>query len=94
MKSRQRAFRAKISGRVQGVGFRYHARRKAESLAIMGWVRNEDDGSVTVCAEGDSDNLDLFASWLREGPQGAWISEFEIEEIPYTGAYTEFDIEF
>ncbi len=88
------AFKALISGRVQGVGFRFQARRKAGSLSLRGWVRNERDGSVTVLAEGYKENLNEFSSWLRKGPPGSWVREFEMEELPYTGSFIDFEIEY
>jgi len=50
-----------ITGQVQGVGFRYRARYAAQTLELTGWVRNEDDGSVTLEVQGDPDKfLKLF----------------------------------
>lgn len=63
------AFYAKVSGRVQGVGFRYSAIREARRLRLNGWVRNAPSGDVEVWAEGPRENLDLFLAWLRRGPQ-------------------------
>jgi acylphosphatase len=57
-----------ISGRVQGVGFRYFARRIATRLGIAGWVRNLPEGSVEAVAEGSPDALARFADELRSGP--------------------------
>ena len=57
-----------ISGRVQGVGFRYSAMRMAQSCGIMGFVRNEPDGSVYIEVEGDDPAMGLFFKWCEKGP--------------------------
>ena len=51
-------------GRVQGVGFRYHATYKARELELTGWVRNEDDGSVAMEVQGDPDRINLLLLYL------------------------------
>jgi acylphosphatase len=66
-----------ISGRVQGVGFRYFAERSARQARVTGWVRNLADGSVEVHAEGTLAQIELFASNLRRGPSRADIRGFE-----------------
>jgi acylphosphatase len=58
-----------VSGRVQGVGFRYHAQQKAEELGLTGWARNLDDGRVEVYAVGAPDRLSDFAAALHLGPR-------------------------
>ena len=67
-----------VSGRVQGVGFRYHARAAARSLRLSGWVRNLSDGRVESVAEGASRDLDAFESWLRNGPEFARVDRVEV----------------
>ncbi|MGM0941624.1 MAG: acylphosphatase [Bacillota bacterium] len=51
-----------ISGRVQGVGFRYTAKQKADELGVTGWIRNNEDGTVELDAEGNMDQVDQFSS--------------------------------
>lgn len=63
-----------VSGRVQGVGFRYSAQRKALALGISGWVRNCADGDVEGIAQGDDDQLNEFEKWLAVGPKYAAVS--------------------
>jgi DNA ligase D-like protein (predicted 3'-phosphoesterase) len=70
-----RAIRAAIAGTVQGVGFREATRRRAHELGVMGWVRNADDGTVAVHAEGPPDALDAFEAFLSAGPPGAAITD-------------------
>ena len=60
-----------ISGRVQGVGFRWFARVAGRRLDLKGWVKNLSDGSVEVAAEGPQERLDMFRRQLSQGPDGA-----------------------
>ena len=62
-----------IRGLVQGVGFRWFAKETADSLGLSGWVRNREDGSVELEAEGDSGSLDDFARRLRTGNPAARV---------------------
>ena len=88
------AFRARVTGRVQGVGFRWSAVREARRLGLRGWVRNADDGSVEVEAEGASPQLEDFLAWLRRGPAGAFVSDVEVHPVAPDGARGDFDLEF
>jgi acylphosphatase len=78
-----------ISGRVQGVGFRYTAREAANSLQITGFVRNMADGSVSIAAEGTNENMAAFLAWCQEGPPRSRIDHVAVMEGPLVG-YTEF----
>ena len=66
-----------IEGRVQGVGYRYSAKMKAESLGIRGSVLNLRDGSVFVIAQGEKEAMDNFVNWCYKGPQGALVKNIE-----------------
>lgn len=59
---------AVVSGRVQGVGFRFFARRAAGETGVKGWVRNLPDGSVETLAEGEAEAVTRYLERLREGP--------------------------
>jgi acylphosphatase len=61
-------YNIRVQGYVQGVGFRYSARRTAELYNITGFARNEPDGSVYIEAEGEEFNLDLYLMWCKKGP--------------------------
>jgi acylphosphatase len=84
---------AKITGRVQGVGFRWSAREAAIRLSLRGWVRNAVDGSVEVHFEGTPSAVERFSEWLRRGPPGARVDSALIRSVPPTGAYRSFTIE-
>ena len=66
-----------IVGRVQGVGYRYSAKMKAESLGIRGSVQNLRDGSVFVTAQGEKEAIDNFVKWCYKGPPGAIVKNIE-----------------
>ncbi len=74
-----------IHGRVQGVGFRYFVRQKADLLNIAGFVRNQHDGSVYIEAEGDSGQLEIFISVCKQGPYHAVVQETNIQYCPLQG---------
>ena len=79
-----------ISGRVQGVGFRWFTREAADREGVHGWVRNLPDGRVEANAEGDADALERFERALRHGPRGARVDEVEVDAIAPTGRDTGF----
>lgn len=70
----------KITGRVQGVGFRRAARDRARYLGIKGFVKNEIDGSVYIEAEGNDLALSQFVIWCRKGPDYSDVEELQCVE--------------
>ncbi|MBM3319487.1 MAG: acylphosphatase [Candidatus Eisenbacteria bacterium] len=82
MNEREVRKRVIVSGRVQGVGFRYHARRAAENHDVSGFVRNLDDGSVEVEAQGLPAEVDAFLAEVRRGPHGSRVIDFRAEPAP------------
>ncbi len=82
-----------VSGRVQGVGYRFFARDAAAREGIRGWVRNHHDGTVEVYAEGDADAVLRFERALRQGPRGARVDDVLVEPSPPSGAWDRFFIE-
>ena len=66
-----------IEGRVQGVGYRYSAKMKAESLGIRGSVLNLRDGSVFMTAQGEKEAMENFVRWCYKGPPGAIVRNIE-----------------
>ena len=67
-----------ISGRVQGVGFRYSTLSQANALGLNGWVRNLWDGRVEVLAWGAPDTMATFEAWCRQGPLHATVTTVNI----------------
>ena len=71
-----------VSGRVQGVGFRYFAQDMARREGLSGLVRNLSDGRVEAVAEGDRESLERFEAALRRGPSHARVESVEIDSVP------------
>ena len=70
----------KISGRVQGVGFRFSAYEKFVDLGLRGRAENIKDGGVLVDAEGPEDKLEMLVEWCKRGPTGARVENVEVVE--------------
>jgi acylphosphatase len=68
----------RITGRVQGVGFRYYTVMKAKEYGISGFVMNAGDGAVFIEAEGDEEDLDSFILWCEKGPVSARVDNVDI----------------
>ena len=82
-----------VRGRVQGVGFRWFVEREAHILGVVGWVRNNADGSVEVLAMGSRDQLSGLRSRLREGPRAARVDDVEESEGRPIAGLSSFRIE-
>jgi len=78
-----------VSGRVQGVGFRWFVEREASVIGVAGWVRNNYDGSVEVLATGTREQLNQLRRKLQEGPRAARVDDVdESEARPVEGLKT------
>jgi len=82
----------KISGRVQGVCYRYCCCEQAKHCGVKGFVRNNDDGSVEVVAEGEEEAVRKFIAWCRRGPTLAMVVACEEKHEPPTGEFDSFTI--
>jgi acylphosphatase len=78
-----------ITGRVQGVGFRFYMQRKARELGLAGWVRNRRDGAVESVIQGEPGAVEAMVAWARRGPPSATVAEVRISEG--SGDYTGFE---
>jgi acylphosphatase len=75
-----------MSGRVQGVGFRYAAADEARERGLAGWVRNLDSGDVEAVFEGPAQAVEDMLRWCREGPPGSFVREVRVDwQEPYEG---------
>jgi acylphosphatase len=83
-----------LSGRVQGVGFRYFAEARAARYNIKGYVRNTYDNKVEVVCQGEPDNLDKFIVEVKNGPSFSHIKQVDMEEIIDAPAYDVFEIKY
>ncbi len=82
------ARRLVISGRVQGVGFRYAFADEARVRGLAGWVRNRRDGTVEALISGPAPAVEAIIVWARVGPSAARIASVEVEEaIAASGAF-------
>jgi acylphosphatase len=81
-----------ISGRVQGVGFRYFTQDRALLEGVTGWVRNLADGRVEALAEGEAEAITRLERALRTGPRGARVERVYIDDEEPTGAYSTFSV--
>jgi acylphosphatase len=78
-----------ISGRVQGVGFRYAMVDAAERLGVTGWVRNRRDGTVEAVVDGDPAAVATMIAWARAGPPAARVTGVAVGDIE--GRFARFD---
>ena len=81
-----------VSGRVQGVGFRYAANAAARRLRLTGYVRNAPDGTVRTVAEGPTEDVRAYRAWLQHGPPGAAVREVLWEEGRYLAEFQRFEV--
>lgn len=85
------AVEARVTGRVQGVAFRWYAQQEAVRLGVTGWVRNEVDGSVLLHAEGDEVAVSDLVAWCHHGPPSARVEHVAVREAAPSGA-TSFEV--
>jgi acylphosphatase len=76
----------RVSGRVQGVGFRYSCADEAKARGVNGWVRNHPDGSVEADLEGETEAVEAMVAWMRSGPRWAHVTEIDVESAEPAGA--------
>ncbi len=81
-----------VHGRVQGVGYRFACKQRADELGLYGWVKNRSDGSVEIVVEGAENTLDTFLQWAKKGPPYADVLNVDVVELTTYKAYGNFDI--
>jgi acylphosphatase len=82
-----------VTGRVQGVGFRWFVEREARLIGVSGWVRNRDDGAVEVLACGSNQQLGALYDKLKEGPRAARVDAVSVEEAESFRGFKTFQIQ-
>lgn len=85
---------ARITGRVQGVGFRNFTQMRARQLGLTGWVRNEEDGSVRLVAEGPRGALEDLFDAVREGPRMGRVEDIEADWNDPTEEFEVFQVRY
>jgi len=81
-----------ISGRVQGVGFRWFTREAAQREGLTGWVRNLPDGRVEALVEGEAESVERMERALRRGPGSGHVSDVFVDDEEAIGAFKDFSI--
>ncbi len=81
-----------ITGRVQGVGFRFFVIERAKKLDLSGYVSNNIDGTVEVVAEGDKNDIDTLHEYLKQGPMMAHVENCKVTTKEPTGEFRGFDV--
>ncbi len=84
----------KIHGLVQGVGYRYTARNEAKKQEFTGYIKNLDDGSIELVAEGDEENLKKFINWCYNGVGPAMVQRIDQSWSDATSEFSDFVIKF
>lgn len=83
-----------VSGRVQGVFFRFETRRLARRLGVAGWVRNRRDGRVEAVFEGEREDVEKMIQFCRRGPSGARVTDVEVKWEKPSGEFEGFDMRY
>ena len=83
-----------ISGDVQGVGYRFTAIEVARDLRLVGWIRNNQDGSVEIVAEGPKETLENLITWAKKGPALARVEDVKMGWEKATGEFDSFDVRY
>lgn len=91
---REKTLRARVvvTGVVQGVYYRAHARDKALRLGVTGWIRNLPDGAVEVVLEGNEPAVRAMLDWCRRGSPRAAVTGVAVTWEPYTGEFCRFSV--
>jgi acylphosphatase len=84
-------YKIHVTGRVQGVGFRWSAANEARNREIKGFVKNLSDGSVYIEAEGSLVQLNIFVDWCKKGPAFGSVESVSVKSFPVVN-YTDFRI--
>lgn len=84
----------RVTGRVQGVGYRFFAMHQANEFGLNGYVKNRGDGSVEVRVEGEKEIIEKYKSFLEQGPGYSSVDQVEITYEPYSAKYNNFSVDY
>ena len=85
---------ARAQGRVQGVGFRFFVQTEAKKCHVTGWVKNENDGSVTMEIQGTPEQIENLVTRIKKGNGFAKVSQFDSEDIAVVNGESQFAINY
>ena len=83
-----------VSGRVQGVFFRQKTKQQADTLGVMGWVRNLDDGRVEAVFEGEEEDVKALVDFCKKGPRSAIVTGCAVYWEPFSGEFDDFEVAY
>ncbi|TFH02523.1 MAG: acylphosphatase [Calditrichales bacterium] len=83
-----------VTGRVQGVGYRYFAMRNASQLGLTGYVRNLSGGSVELLTEGEKELIQHFIEILKKGPGFSRVEQVKVTYKEYSSKYSQFSVDY
>lgn len=83
-----------VTGRVQGVGYRYFVIQKATEMGITGWVKNSVDGSVIIVAQGIEEEIKTFIDYLYIGPTSARVDQISKVKFNSLGNFNNFSVKY
>ncbi len=84
----------KIYGKVHGVCFRMRTQEFAQNLGLTGWVKNVDDDTVEILAQGEKENLDTLEKWVDKGPELAQVEKVESDYREVDKKFDSFSIKY
>jgi acylphosphatase len=82
-----------VTGKVQGVYFRFNLQQIAKKNYVVGWVRNLLDGRVEAFLEGNKGDVDKVIEWSKMGPENARVDEVKTDYLRYEGKFSDFIIQ-
>jgi acylphosphatase len=82
-----------ITGKVQGVYFRFNLQQITKKYSVVGWVRNLTDGRVEALLEGNKGDVDKVIEWSKMGPENARVDDVKTDYLQYEGKFSDFDIQ-
>jgi acylphosphatase len=83
-----------ISGRVQGVFFRYKTQEQAQNMGVAGWVRNLPDGRVEAVLEGGQEDVERMMQWCRQAPPMAEVEDVDVQWEDFKGEFDSFSVRY
>jgi acylphosphatase len=83
-----------VSGRVQGVNFRWNTLKRAKNLGLKGWVRNTENGKLEAVFEGEREKIEKILEWMKVGPILARVENLEVKWEDFKNEFKDFEIRY